>query len=85
MSHVFELFKNLKLKKKSMKKVLELQVSLWRSCNFKTYPHIVCFPFLFEHYINKGCGHLILLKIIFAYIMSESKRITENKNKNYAI
>jgi dipeptide/tripeptide permease len=30
-----------------MKKILELQLSLWRSCNFKTYPILFVFSFLF--------------------------------------
>ncbi len=37
-----------------MKKVLELQLSLWGSCNFKTYPILFVLHFYFEHYINKG-------------------------------
>jgi hypothetical protein len=42
-----------------MKKVLELQFSLWRSYNFKIYPILIVFYSYFEHYINKGCGHQI--------------------------
>jgi len=36
-----------------MKKVLKLQLSLWRSWNFKTYPILFVFHSQFEHYINK--------------------------------
>jgi hypothetical protein len=36
-----------------MKKVLELRLSLWRSCNFKIYPILFVFHSYFEHYINK--------------------------------
>jgi hypothetical protein len=37
-----------------MKKILELQLSLWRSWNFKTYPILFVLHSYFEHYINKG-------------------------------
>jgi hypothetical protein len=37
-----------------MKKVLELQLCLGGSCNFKTYPILFVLHFYFEHYINKG-------------------------------
>jgi len=37
-----------------MKKVLELQFSLWRGCNFKIYPILFVLHSYFEYYINKG-------------------------------
>jgi len=37
-----------------MKKLLELELSLWGSCNFKTYPILFVVHSYFEHYINKG-------------------------------
>jgi len=36
-----------------MKKVLELQFSLYGSCNFKTYSILFVFHSYFEYYINK--------------------------------
>jgi hypothetical protein len=37
-----------------MKKVLELQLSLWRSWNFKTYPILFVLHSYFEHYKQGG-------------------------------
>jgi hypothetical protein len=37
-----------------MKKVLKLQLSLGRSCNFKIYPILFVLRSYFEHYINTG-------------------------------
>jgi hypothetical protein len=37
-----------------MKKVLELQFSLWGSWNFKIYPILFVPQSYFEHYINNG-------------------------------
>jgi len=37
-----------------MNKVLELQLSLEKSCNFKTYLILFVLHSYFEHYINKG-------------------------------
>jgi hypothetical protein len=37
-----------------MKKILELQLSLWGSWNFKTYPILFVLHSDLEHYINKG-------------------------------
>jgi hypothetical protein len=37
-----------------MKKVLELQLSFWGSCNFKIYPILFVFHSYFEHYTYKG-------------------------------
>jgi hypothetical protein len=45
-----------------MMKVLEVQLSLWQSYNFKTYPILFVFHSYFEHYINKGCDHPIYIK-----------------------
>jgi len=42
-----------------MRKVLELQFSLWRNYDFKTYLILFVPHSYFEHYINKGCGHQI--------------------------
>jgi len=37
-----------------MRKILELQFSLWGSCNFKTYPILFVFHSYFEHYICRN-------------------------------
>jgi hypothetical protein len=37
-----------------MEKLLELQLSLWGSCNFKTYPILFVLHSYFEHYIKGG-------------------------------
>jgi hypothetical protein len=37
-----------------MKKKIELELSLWGTCNFKTYPILFVLQSFFEHYINKG-------------------------------
>jgi hypothetical protein len=37
-----------------MKKILELQLSLWGGCNFKTYPILFVLQSYFEHYKQGG-------------------------------
>ncbi len=67
-----------------MKKNLELQFSLRRNYNFKTYPILFVFHCYFEHYINKGCDHQISHLESCAHGMSQSKGLTQNKKKSYA-
>jgi hypothetical protein len=51
-----------------MKKVLE--VSLWASYNFETYPILFVLHSYFEHYINKGVWDPISNQEICAHGMS---------------
>jgi hypothetical protein len=67
-----------------MKIVLKLQFSLWKSCNFKTYPILFVLYSYFEHYINKGFGHQISHLESCAHGMNQSKGLTQNKKKSYA-
>jgi hypothetical protein len=65
-----------------MKKVLELQFSLWRSCNFKTYPLLFVLHFYFEHYINKGVwSSNLTLKILCTWDEQIERFNLKQKNK----
>jgi hypothetical protein len=66
-----------------MRKVLELQLNLWQSCNFKTYAILFVLQSYFEHYINKGCDHQLTLKNLCTW-MSQSEGLTQNNNNNNA-
>jgi len=64
-----------------MKKVLELQLSLEGSCNFKIYPILFVLHSYLEHYINKG-GVAIQFHIKkFVHIGWANQRFNPKKTK----
>jgi hypothetical protein len=67
-----------------MKKVLELQLSLWGSCNFKAYTIYFVLHSYFEHYTNNG-GMVIQFHIKkFVHMDEQIKRLNSKQKKNYA-
>jgi len=68
-----------------MKKVLELQLSLSRIYNFKTYPILSVLHSYFEHYINKGVwSSNLTLKNMCAWEELMKRLNPKGKKTNYA-
>jgi hypothetical protein len=63
-----------------MKKKLELQLSLWGSCNFKIYPILFVFSFLFGTLYKQG-GVVIQFHIKKIVHMGWIKRFNQKQKK----